>query len=424
MFLAMLVAFSASNTELRAQKMYWTDHEMGKIQRANLDGSNVEDLITAGLAEPSGIALDLTTSKMYWTEAGDFDLGNARIQRANLDGSGIHELISELNFANGIALDPSAGKMYWTERGSVRRANLDGSDIEDVLTGLTDWPGALALDLIARDLYVTSINGLILRATMDGSDLETLVDLTIDSGPVGIALDTSASKMYWVEAFPFPKLGCANLDGTAVQFFMASSFDAGGIALDLDARKMYWTAGGAIHRANLDGSDIEDLVTAGLGVPFGIALDLRSVSPAGPSLDIKPASCPTRVNVRSHGSLPAAIVGSESFDVTQVDMTSLLLTRADGVGAAVSPIMKGPGKLGTIADVATPSGELCECTDHAGDGIDDLTLRFSTSELVSLLELNSASKDERLILTLMGTLLDGTPFELSDCIVVRGGASD
>ena len=32
---------------------------MFKIQRANLDGSQIEDLITTGLREPWGIALDL-----------------------------------------------------------------------------------------------------------------------------------------------------------------------------------------------------------------------------------------------------------------------------------------------------------------------------------------------------------------------------
>lgn len=37
-----------------AQKMYWVDEETHKIQRANLDGSNIEDLVTTadGLEEP------------------------------------------------------------------------------------------------------------------------------------------------------------------------------------------------------------------------------------------------------------------------------------------------------------------------------------------------------------------------------------
>ena len=34
-----------------------------KIQRANLDGSNVEDLVTTGLSDPFDIALDVGNGK-------------------------------------------------------------------------------------------------------------------------------------------------------------------------------------------------------------------------------------------------------------------------------------------------------------------------------------------------------------------------
>ena len=68
-------------------KMYWTDHGLAKIQRANLDGSNVENVVT-GLSSPEGIALDLTNSKMYWT-----DYGTDKVQRADLDGSGVEDLV-------------------------------------------------------------------------------------------------------------------------------------------------------------------------------------------------------------------------------------------------------------------------------------------------------------------------------------------
>ena len=43
----------------RATKMYWTEYS-GKIRRADLDGSNVEDLVT-GLDFPHGIALDVSS---------------------------------------------------------------------------------------------------------------------------------------------------------------------------------------------------------------------------------------------------------------------------------------------------------------------------------------------------------------------------
>ena len=42
--------------------MYWTDDETDKIQRANLDGSNIEDLVTQGLDGPFGIALGVLPS--------------------------------------------------------------------------------------------------------------------------------------------------------------------------------------------------------------------------------------------------------------------------------------------------------------------------------------------------------------------------
>ncbi len=67
--------------------MYWTDIGTGKIQRANLDGSIVEDLLTVGeVFTPVEIALDTAGHKMYWTES---TLADFMIQRADLDGSNV-----------------------------------------------------------------------------------------------------------------------------------------------------------------------------------------------------------------------------------------------------------------------------------------------------------------------------------------------
>ena len=43
-------------------KLYWTDSGTGKIQRANLDGSEVEDLVTEGLLSPRGLVLVRTVA--------------------------------------------------------------------------------------------------------------------------------------------------------------------------------------------------------------------------------------------------------------------------------------------------------------------------------------------------------------------------
>ena len=69
--------------------MYWTDAGTDRIRRANLDGSDIEDLITDGLSNPQGVALDVTDRKMYWT-----DWGTNTIRRASLDGSGVEDVVT------------------------------------------------------------------------------------------------------------------------------------------------------------------------------------------------------------------------------------------------------------------------------------------------------------------------------------------
>ena len=74
--------------DVQVTSISWTENP-GRIQRANLDGSNIQDLITMGLTIPYSLALDLVRGKMYWTEQ-----GTDKIQRANLDGSNIQDLIT------------------------------------------------------------------------------------------------------------------------------------------------------------------------------------------------------------------------------------------------------------------------------------------------------------------------------------------
>ena len=137
-------------------KMYWTDSWEDKIQRANLDRTNVQDLVT-GLRAPRGIALDVAGGKIYWATEG-------RIQRANLDGANVQDLVTGLEYPEYIALDVASGKMYWTEKKEweddndeewytykIQRANLDGTNVEKVVSGLTDIED-IALSSIVRDI--------------------------------------------------------------------------------------------------------------------------------------------------------------------------------------------------------------------------------------------------------------------------------
>ena len=253
--------------------MYWTDAGTDKIQRANLDGTNREDLVT-GLDLPRGLAVDMSGDKMYWADA-----GTDKIQRANLDGTNREDLVTGLQEPDGIALDVAGNKIYWTDRaaGHIQWANLDGTNVENVATGLTT-PAGLALDVAGNKIYWTDIGAAkIQRANLDGSNIEDLVSGLIL--PSGLALDVAGNKIYWTD-IGAAKIQRANLDGSNVQDIVTRLLDPPGLALDTAGNKIYWTEWGfaKIQRANLDGTHVEDL-TIGLMDPFGIALGIETAPP-------------------------------------------------------------------------------------------------------------------------------------------------
>jgi hypothetical protein len=134
-------------------------------------------------------------------------------------------------------------------------------------------------------------------------------------------------------------------------------------------------------------------------------------------VDIKPTSCPNPLNLKSRGVLPVAILGTATFDVTDIDIATIRL-------AGVAPLRSG------LEDVATPldDGDDCDCNEEGADGFTDLTLKFSTTEIVDAFVFALGEKEygpknaepDILVLTLTGELLDGTPIEGSDCVVLRG----
>ena len=233
--------------------LYYTDFGVGTIKRVDPDGENERTIVSISGTTPSGIALDLTNGKVYWTNL----LGN-QILRADLDGinANIDTLIdvdAGLNWPSGLALDVEGEKMYWAEQTGrkIQRASLDGSGREtlvDVEDGLSN-PAGIALDLWRRKMYWTDQGAdKIQRADLNGRNIEDLVILE-DSR----------------EIRPDELL-------TPVR-----------IALDLWRRKMYWTDQGSsaipnsdkIQRANLDGTNVEDFIATGLTTPSTIALEIR-----------------------------------------------------------------------------------------------------------------------------------------------------
>ncbi|UCC22767.1 MAG: SMP-30/gluconolactonase/LRE family protein [Planctomycetota bacterium] len=327
-------------SDVRATKIYWTDRDYDRIQRANLDGTNIENLITTGVYDPRGITVDLFAGKMYW-----IDNYYDNIQRANLDGSNVENIVTGLTDPyGGIALDVIAGTMYWTEYNGhrIRRANVDGSNIRDIITGLS-YPFDIALDVSAGKIYWTDDGtDKIQRANLDGTSLEDLV--TGLSSPRGIALDLSGRKMYWTDS-GYDRIQRANLDGSNVETLINTGGPYG-ITLDLSAGKMYWTdySNNKIQRANLDGSNAQDILT-GLGdYSFGITIsqyliiDDLQIEPWGRLISSGPVYGPFTPECISHtltNAGPNTISWNVDWTADWFDVTPDAGTLASGASVTV-----------------------------------------------------------------------------------------
>lgn len=198
-------------------KLYWSDREGMRIQRANVDGSSVETLIETGHGDQDradksrwcvGIALDVDRGKIYWTQKGGDNAGVGVIRRANMEipkgDDPAHRRDIETLFAGlpepiDIDVDLHSRMMYWTDRGdaprgnTVSRAPMDppkhfdprNRKDQEILTGDLKEGIGISLDLKGGRMFFTDLGGNVYSSKLDGSEKKVL--LTGQGALTGIA---------------------------------------------------------------------------------------------------------------------------------------------------------------------------------------------------------------------------------------------
>lgn len=234
-------------------KVYWSNMGSlfgtggGTLQRANLDGTEVETIIAAGVARtPKQMQVDLVNRHVYFC-----DREGAKVWRAGMDGASPEAIVSGHGFRElvGIALDVPEGKFYFTDRigKKILRANIDmpagetgadRTDIEEmfVFSG-TAMPIDLDIDHVNRRIYWTDRDlGTVHRGNLEipagqtaanRTDAETLVDGLVET--IGLSLDVENDKMYFTELGG--SVSEAALDGTGLMRRILSSGSATGVAI-------------------------------------------------------------------------------------------------------------------------------------------------------------------------------------------------
>ncbi|MEX1019347.1 MAG: hypothetical protein WDZ49_06790 [Litorilinea sp.] len=320
--LASFPEISCPQLDMDAEELLWTDGDADAIKRADLDGSNVEDVLTE-VDDPRQLYLG-TGGDLYWRALASGGINIMKANRAggdveifveglnllreltvvpaldklfwinqvpsvmemgqiNLDGSDAEILKSGPRDIRGIALDAAAGKLYFTSSELIARTNLDGSEMEILLSGLVSAE-ALALDLVNNKIYWSqgSADPQIRRANLDGTGVE---DVFVHSGGgtvifSGLALDPAGDTLYWTyyifggEQSYTGSIWRANLDGSNPAELIPELTTPRTLALDVAGGKLYWSQTTAIQRANLDGSDVENVVFDANQTAYGVALDV------------------------------------------------------------------------------------------------------------------------------------------------------
>jgi hypothetical protein len=201
--------------DLTGGKMYWSDREGMRVMRADLDGSNIEVLVTTGQTDADrmdnsrwcvGIALDLARGYFYWSQKGPANGHVGTLRRARLampagqtsvtrtDIEILYDLLPE---PIDIDLDLTAGYIYWTDRAdnTVSRAPIE------IPAGFT------AKTRTDRQILVPNV-----------------------AVAIGVALDLPRGKVYYTSGSNGP-LGRANLDGTQNEMLIPMAGNLTGIAL-------------------------------------------------------------------------------------------------------------------------------------------------------------------------------------------------
>ncbi|CAL1168882.1 unnamed protein product [Cladocopium goreaui] len=344
-------------------KVYWIDVSLKKIQRANVDGSCVEDVVSdlpspsalalqpgakcqllwsdlqlrrvlrrsaepgeeevevlvEGLTAPTGSSLTLDGPRILWP-----DLSLKQICVAEPGGEA-KALVKNLQSPNSVAVGD--GQVYWGDFGTrkIHKLSTSGGSNE-VIAPYGKNSTSLVVDTARGKLYWTNFGtNAIYRANLDGRDMQPLI--TDLESPSALALASKAGKLYWLER-PRGKLRRASVEGSQVEDVLSNLPDPWALAvLDVGEaqvvpiEKYSWTDEGEVLKVYISESSNPAAVAAAgsagclLSVDFqprGFTLTVRSDGPQfqlrilGLLQEVLPEKCKVRLSVGKRITLSLA----------------------------------------------------------------------------------------------------------------------
>ncbi|MFD2553072.1 PKD domain-containing protein [Sphingobacterium tabacisoli] len=252
------------------KELFFIEYGSKLIRKVSLvPGSAAETVISMTGKEGHGMAYDAVNEKIYYC---DFqNSGSGKVWRMNADGSNVEELLSGLGAPYGVAVNLADNKMYIADGTNVSRANLDGSGYEkEFIKVVGGSMRAIGFNSKTGFIYYYDVNEENLHvAKADGTGGSILI---AGAYGYGMYVDEINEKIYYDDRNA-GGLMRAELNGSGVVKIATFSGNRGGSGMTVDhtANKIYWaeTNNGIIKKANLDGTEIET-VLSGVNNPRGM----------------------------------------------------------------------------------------------------------------------------------------------------------
>lgn len=130
-------------------KIYWTDQGTDRIEVATVDGKQRALLIWQNLNKPRDIVVNPIDSLMFWSDWGE----NPKIERAGMDGSDRKVIAkTDLQWPNGLAVELSSSRLYFVDGGTkaLEYMNYDGTGRRKLICEycLTKWTRVFTKSLL------------------------------------------------------------------------------------------------------------------------------------------------------------------------------------------------------------------------------------------------------------------------------------
>ena len=402
---AAVLGFGAPGRAANPSFIYWSNDLTGRIGRANIDGTGVNQGLIGGASVPAGVAVN--AEHVYWTNHRTGTIG-----RATLGGADVNQgFVTGAHGPYALAVDD--GHIYWGSDvdGTIGRANLDGTDPQQkFISGATHVYG-IAVD--GQHIYWSNGHGGIGRANLDGTKVDQSF-IANAPGVRGVAVDSE--HVYWAQSGS-ATIGRANLDGSSVNAnFIRTARNPAAVAVANG--RIYWSSLdiNGIGTASADGTGVlEDLVKgADEGGPVGIAVTGAALPRATVSRTkiefgthgLHDFGKPETVTITDTGSAPLAVANAT---LSGHDADDFLISSDDCSGNVVRPgascgisVLFGPRSAGTRAATLTitsddPVSPMIQVA-LSGTGVQQSTAALTPTELITCKTANTTftgARDDR-----------------------------